>query len=145
MTRREGFIKKGKSKNKHCLPKSISAWCALKAKGDTLKLRDVWSNPTGRCQKQITFTTGQFQIEGAEFKKNIQKFFKGTQTTWSKLFKPAVKVAAPFMGMSTLAKTTDPQVGQATTKFSKSISAGKILSLTDLHGHCLRIRLMWFF
>ena len=51
--------------------------------------------------------------------------------------KPAVNVAAPFIGMAVGAKTKHPKVAQATTIILKSISVGKLLSLTELHGHGL--------
>ena len=42
--------------------------------------------------------------------------------------------------MAMSAKTKNPKVGQATTIFLKSISGGKILSLTDMHGHGLILK-----
>ena len=68
--------------------------------------------------------------------------FKGTQTAWNKFLQPAVNVAAPFIGMAVSAKTKNPKVGQATTNKLKSISGGKILSLTDMHGRGLRLKVM---
>ena len=56
--------------------------------------------------------------------------------------KPVVNMAAPFIGMAVSAKTKNPKVGQATTNTLKSISEGKILSLTDLHGNGLRIKVL---
>ena len=47
--------------------------------------------------------------------------------------------------MAVSAKTKDPRVGQAMTHFFhilKSISVGKILSLTDMHGHGLGLKVM---
>ena len=44
--------------------------------------------------------------------------------------------------MTVSAKTMNPKFGQATTNNLKSISGGKILSLTDMHGHGLRLKLM---
>ena len=59
--------------------------------------------------------------------------------------KPAVNVAAPFIGMAVSAKTKNPKVGQATTNILKSISGGKILNLTDIHGNGLRLKVMWLY
>ena len=95
-----------------------------------------------KCQKQITFTPNQFQLEIGSIKSKMKSIFKGTQTAWSKFLKPAVNVAAPFIGMAAGAKTKNPKVGQATTNIIKSISRGKILSLTDMHGHGLRLKVM---
>ena len=142
MTKGEGFIKRGKCKNNHCSSISISAWCDLNSKGNILKLHDKCPNPKCNCQKIITFTPHQYMLETGSIKTKLQKNFKGTQTAWNKFLKPAVNVAAPFFGMTVSAKTKNPKVGQATTNNLKSISGGKILSLTDMHGRGLRIRVM---
>ena len=39
--------------------------------------------------------------------------------------------------MTVSANTKNPKVGQATTNTLKSISGGKRLSFTDMHGHAL--------
>ena len=44
--------------------------------------------------------------------------------------------------MAVSAKTKNPKVGQATTNILKSISGGKSLSLTDMHGRGLRLKIM---
>ena len=73
----------------------------------------------------------------------MKKIFKGSQTAWNKILKPAVNVAAPFIGMAVSAKTKNPNVGQATTNILKSISGGEILSLTDMHsGAGLRLKVI---
>ena len=121
---------------------SNSAWTDLNIKGDLLKLRDKCQNPKCGCQKIITFTPHQYMLEGGLIKSKLQKIFKGTQTAWNKFLKPAVNVAAPFIGMAVSAKTKNPKVGQATTNILRSISGGRILSLTDMHGHGLRSKVM---
>ena len=40
------------------------------------------------------------------------------------------------------ARTKNPQIGKATNDFLKSISGGKKLSLTDMHGNRLRSKVM---
>ena len=45
--------------------------------------------------------------------------------------------------MAVSAKTKNPKVRAATTKNLKSTSGGKILSLTDMHGHGSVIKLMF--
>ena len=47
--------------------------------------------------------------------------------------------------MAVSAKTKNPKVGQATTNISRSISGGKVLSLTDMHGRGLILKVMWIF
>ena len=44
--------------------------------------------------------------------------------------------------MAVSAKTKNPKSGQATTDLLKSISGGKILSLTDMQGRGLRLKVM---
>ena len=99
-------------------------------------------NPKCKCQKQITFSPNQFQMEGAGFKNKMKKLFKGTDKMWNIYLKPAVNVAAPFIGMAVGAKTKNPKVGQATTNILKSISGGKFLSLTAMHGRGLTLKVM---
>ena len=79
-------------------------------------------------------------LEGGSIKSKHQKIFKGTKTAWKKFLKPALNVAAPFIGMVVSAKTKNPKVGAATTNILKSISGGKDLSLTDMHGRGLRTK-----
>ena len=81
-------------------------------------------------------------LEGGSIRKNSQKIFRGTQTAWNKFLERNVNVAAPFIGMAVSAKTKNPKVGQATTNILKSISGGQILSLTDMHGRRLRLKVM---
>ena len=46
--------------------------------------------------------------------------------------------------MAVAAKCEIPQVGQATTLILKSISGGKLLSLSDMNGRGLRLKVMCF-
>ena len=97
-------------------------------------------NPKGKCQKQITFTPKQFQLEGGSIKSKLEKNFQGKQTTWNKLLKAALNATTPFIGMAVGAKTKNPKVGQPMTNILKSISGGKILSSSDMHGRGLRLK-----
>ena len=142
MTRGEDFIRKGRCKNKHCSTMSTSAWTDLNSQGNILKLHDKCPNSKCNCQKIITFTPHQYMLEGGSIKSKLQKLFKGTQAAWNKFLKPAVNVAVPFIGMAVSAKRKNPKVGQATTNILKSISGGKILSLTDMHGRGLGLKVM---
>ena len=121
---------------------SISAWYDLNGKSNILKLHDKSPNPKGNCQKIITFTQQQYMLEGGSLKSKLQKIFKGTQTAWSKFLKPAIIATAPFIGMVVSARTNNPKVGQATTNILTSISGGKILSLADLHGNGIRLKVI---
>ena len=74
---------------------SKSAWWDSNSKGDILKLHDTCYKPKCKCQKQITFNTHQFQLEGAGFKNTMKSIYKGPQPTRINFLKPAVIVAAP--------------------------------------------------
>ena len=142
MTRGQDFIKNGKCTHGHRLAMSNSAWCDLNKNCTVLKLHDMCYNPKCKCQKQITFSPNQFQLEGLGFKNKLKSIFRGRQTAWNKFLKPAINATAPFIGMAVTAKTKNPKVGQATANILKSISGGKILSLTDMHGRGLRLKVM---
>ena len=117
----------------------ISAWCNLNKNCTVLKLRDMCHNPKCICQKQISFTPKQFQLEDGSIKSNLQKVFRGTQTAWNKFLKLAINETGPFFGIAVSAKTKNPQ---GTSNTLKSISGGKILSLTDIHGNGVRLKVM---
>ena len=44
-------------------------------------------------------------LEGGSIKSKLQKISKGTKKAWDKFLKPAVNVAAPFIGMAVSAET----------------------------------------
>ena len=142
MTRGKDFIKRGKCGKNQCSSMSNSAWTDLNSKGNILKLHDKCRNPKCGSQKIITFTPHQYMPEGGSIKGKLQKIFRGTQTAWNKFLKPAINATAPFIGTAVSAKTKNPKVGQATTNILRSISGGKILSLTDIHGNGLRLKVM---
>ena len=141
MTRGKDFLKNAKCTHGHRSAMSNLAWCDLNKNCTVLKLHDFCHNPKCKFQKMITFTPNQFQL--GSIKRKLQKIFRGTQTAWKKFFQTAVNVAAPFIGMAVIAKSKNPEVGQATTNKLKSISGGKILSLTDMHGRGLRLKVMY--
>ena len=119
MTEEEDFIERGKFKNNDCPSMSSSAWCDLNSKGNILKLHDKCS----KCNflKIITFTPHQYMLESGSIKSKLQKNYNGTKKAWESFIKPAVNVAALFIGMAVSAKTKKPKVGQATTNILKSI------------------------
>ena len=81
-------------------------------------------------------------LEGGSIRSKLQKIFKGTQTAWNEFLKPAIIALAPFIGMAVGAKGKSAKVGAATTYILKSLTGGKILSLTDIHGNGLRLKIM---
>ena len=141
MTRGENFQKRGKCRNNHCSSLSGSAWTDLNKNGTILKLHDMCPNQNGKCQKQITFTPKQFELEGTGSKSFMKKVFKGSKTAWDKFLKPVVNTTAPFIGAAVGAKFNNPKAGQTTAQILKSISGGKILTLTDnYNGSGVRLR-----
>ena len=142
MTRREDFVKNAKFSHGHRSTMSNSAWCDLNKNCTNLKQHDMCHNPKCNCEKQITFSPKQFQLEGAGFKIQRKKNFKGSQTAWSKILKPMIKALAPVIGMAVGANKKNRQVGQATTNILKSLTVGKILSPTDIDGNGLRLKVV---
>ena len=142
MSRAQNFMQKGKCSKTHCSSMSNQAWTDLNSKGNILKLHDKSPNPKCGCQKIITFTPHQYMLEGGSIKSKLQKIFKGTQTAWNNFLKPALNMASPYIGMAVSAKTKNPKIGQATANILKGISGGKVLSLTDMHGNGLRLKVM---
>ena len=117
-----------------------SAWCDLNKNCTVMKLHDMRHNPKCKCQKQNTFSPKQFQLEGGSTRSKLKSIFKGTKTAWDKIFKSALNMASTYIGVAVSAKTKNPKLGQATTSILKSISGGKFLSLTDMHGRGLRLK-----
>ena len=142
MTRGESFVKKAKCTHGHRSAMSSSAWCDSNENCTVLTLHDMCHNPKCNCQKQITFSPRQFQLEGNRFKNTMKKVFKGSQTALKKFLRPTKISPAPVIGMAVGAKGKNKQVGAATTNILKSISGGKNLSLTDMHGRGLRLKVM---
>ena len=141
MTRAEDFMQKEDVKI-NTLTMSNNAWCYLNCKGDILKPHYKSPNPKCNCQKLISFTPRQTMLECNGFKNTMKKIFRGSQTTWKKFLKPALIIASPYIDMVVSAQTKYPKIGQATTIIWKSISGGKILSLTNMHGHRLRSKVV---
>ena len=142
MTRGAVFIKKGRCKNKHCSAMSSSAWGYLNSNGNTLKLHDKCPNPRCNCQKIITFTPHQYMFEGGSIKSKLPKIFRGTKKAPDSFIKPGLKMATPLISTTVAAKTKNPQSAQITNNILKSLTGGKILSLTDMHRRGLRSKVM---
>ena len=83
MTRGSDSIKRASCKHGHRAPKIKSAWCDINKDCTGLKLHDMCHNTICNCQKQITFSPKQFQLEGASFKKTKEKIFTRSQTAWN--------------------------------------------------------------
>ena len=142
MTRGEVFIERRKCGKNRCSSTSNSAWTDLKSKGNILKLHDKCLNPKCGFQKIITFTSHQFVLQGGSIKSKLPKIFRRTQTSWIIFIKPGPKMATPLISAAVAAKTKNPQSDQMTNNIIKSLTGGKILSLTDMHGNGLRLKVM---
>ena len=142
MTRAENFMKKGNCSKNHSSSMSNSAWTDLNSQGNILKLHDKCSNPKCGCQKIIIFTPHQYMLEGGSIKSKLKKIFRGTKTAWDKFIKPRLKMATPLISAAVAAKMKNPQSAQITNNILKSLTGGKILSLTDMHGNGLRLKVM---
>ena len=142
MTRGKDFIKSAKCTHGHRSAMSNSAWCDLNKNCTVLKLHDMCHNPKCKCQKQITFSPNQFQLEGGSIKSKLKSIFRGTKTAWDKFIKPGLKMATPLISAAVAAKTKNPQSAQVSNTILKSLTGGKILSLTDMHGRGLRLKVM---
>ena len=121
---------------------SNSAWTDLNSKGNILKLHDKCPNTKCGCQKTITFTPHQYMLEGGSIKSKLQKIFRGTRKAWEAYIRPGLKMATPLISAAVAAKTKNPQSAQFTNSILKSLTGGKILSLTDMHGRGLRLKVM---
>ena len=142
MTKGSDFIKSGKCSHGHRSAMSNSAWCDLNKNCTVLKLHDMCHNPKCKCQKMIIFTPNQYQLEGGSIKSKLQKIFKGTQKAWNKFITLGLKMATPLISAAVAAKTKSPQSAQIANSILKSLTGGKILSLTDIHGNGLRLKVM---
>ena len=81
-------------------------------------------------------------LEGGSIKSKQQKIFSGSKKARHSFIKPGLKMATPLISAAVAAKTKSPQLAQITNNILKSITGGKILSLKDLHGNGLRIKVM---
>ena len=76
MSRAENFIKSSKCSHGHRSGMNNSAWCDLKKNCTVLMLHDMCHNPKCKCQKQITFSPKQIQLEGGSIMSKLNQFLK---------------------------------------------------------------------
>ena len=113
---------------------SNTAWTDLNSQGIILKLHEKCPKPKCGCQKINTFTPHQNVLEGGSPQNKLQKISRGTKKAWDSFIKPGLKMATPLISAAVAAKTKNPQSAQVTNSLLKSLTGGKILSLTDVHG-----------
>ena len=61
---------------------------------------------------------------------------------WNSFIKPGLKIACPIFLDGVAAKTKSPQSPQRTSNILKSLTGGKILSLSEMHGNGLRLQVV---
>ena len=81
-------------------------------------------------------------LRGGSIKSKLQKNFRGTKKACDSFIKPGLKMATPLISAAVAAKTKNPESAQVSNSILKSLTGGKILSLTDMHGHGLRLKVM---
>ena len=94
------------------------------------------------AKKIIIFTPHHYMLEGGSIQSKLQKFFKGTIKGWDSFIKPGLKMATPLISAAVAAKAKDPQSAQITNNILKSLTGGKKIGLTDMHGRVLRWKVM---
>ena len=81
--------------------------------------------------------------EGRSIEGKLKKSYEGTEKSWKKCLKPALNITSPYIGMTTEAKAKNLEIRKATSSILKSISGGKILSLSEMRsGAGLSLRVM---
>ena len=88
------------------------------------------------------FTPIQFQLEGSGVEDTMRKIFKRTEKMWNNFIKPGLQVATPNLSAGVGANTKNPQSAQLMSDILKSLTGGKVLSLTDVHGNGLGLKVM---
>ena len=73
---------------------------------------------------------------------NFRKYLEEQKKAWDSFIKPGLKMATPLISAAVAAKTKNPQSAQVTSSILKSITGGRILSLTDTQGRGLRLKVM---
>ena len=81
-------------------------------------------------------------LEGGSINTKLQKNFRGTKKAWDSFIKPGLQIATPLISAAVAANTKNPQSAPITNNILKSLTGGKLLSLTDMHGRGLRINVM---
>ena len=81
-------------------------------------------------------------LEGGSIKCKLQKIFRELKKAWESFIEPGLKMATPLISAALAAKTKNPQSAQVANSILKSLTGGKILSLTDMHGRGLRLKVM---
>ena len=78
-----------------------------------------------------------------QLKVNFKKFSEEQkQKAWDSFIRPGLKMATPLLSAAVAAKTKNPQSAQVTYSILKSVTGGRVLNLTDMHGNGLILKVM---
>ena len=81
-------------------------------------------------------------LKADRLKANYGRFSGELKKAWDSFIQPSLRMATPLISAAVAAKTKNPQSTQKTNNILKSLTGGKILSLTDVHGRGLRFKVM---
>ena len=105
LTRRQVFEKRGKCKHGHCSILSDHVWTDLILDCTVLKLLDMCGSSGLKCRKQLNFSPKNYMLEGGSIRSKLKKALRGIEKAWNSFFKPALKIASPYIGMPASTKT----------------------------------------
>ena len=81
-------------------------------------------------------------LEVGSIKNKLKSIFRGTKKASNSFIKLGLKMATPLISAAVAAKLKNPQSAQITSNILKSLTGGKSLSLTDMQGRRLRLKVM---
>ena len=96
--------------------------------------------PNVNVKNKVLLLLDNFSLKELDLKLNYRELLKSFKQLGINFLKTAPDMTTPLVGMAVGAKTKNPQVAQATTNILKTVSAGKLLRLTNMHGHGLQLR-----
>ena len=86
-----------------------------------------------KCQKQLTFSPEQYQLEGGSIENKMEKFLQRDGKNLEKTFRTGFENSMTmYRAAISVKRKRQHKIGEATSTILKSISGGKILSSTDM-------------
>ena len=136
------ILKKSKFKKGQSSALSKRVRCDSSSKRDISTLHVVYLIIKCKCQKPVTVTLTLFPLDSSGFENKVKNTFKGTQKAWDKFMKPGLNTTSRPISAAVGSKTENHHLAKTASIILKAISAGKVLSLTDMLGNGLRLRVM---
>ena len=81
-------------------------------------------------------------MERGSIEIELKSIFCGSKTAWKKILKPTLNATVPKIGVALGPETKNPAVAKATRNILESTSGAKLLSLTDIYGNGLRLKVI---